>query len=209
MKGNIIGYDPGGNSCHGFAVLHISSGKAKNVDSLTRETAEDVIRDIQNQGKLLAAGIDTLTCLSTGSGGWRPADRWMRKKYKDVRNSIVSPNGLYGSMSLNGQSILISLRQSQPDLLITETHPKVIYWHLAGNKYNYQNASGEMDELLSNLLEIPVSTKTDHEWDAVISAYSAFKSLKKEWSHDLHCEPLAEKERLIWPCGKTNYFWPE
>src|SRR4030042_857330 len=199
MEGTIIGYDPGGNGYHGFAVLHISSGKVKNVNSSIHETAEDVIRDIKNQGKLLAAGIDTLTCLSTGSSGWRPADRWLRKKYKDVRNRIVSPNGLYGSMGLNGQSKLISLRQSQPDLLITETHPKVIYRHLTGNKYTYQNASGEMDELLSNLLEIPVSTETDHEWDAIISAYSAFRSLKKEWSLDLHCLPLAEKERLIWP----------
>lgn len=209
MEGTIIGYDPGGNNFHGFAALRISYGEPKFVVSYTHETAEDVIRNIKSQGMLLAAGIDTLTCLSTGSSGWRPADRWLRAKYKNVRNSVVSPNGLYGSMGLNGQSILISLRQLQPDLLITETHPKVIYWHLTGKKYNYQNTNGEMDQLLSNLLGVSVSTKTDHEWDAIISAYSAFKSLKKEWNLDLHCLPLTENERLIWPCGKTSFFWPE
>ena len=49
----------------------------------------------------------------------------------------MSPNGLYGSMGLNGVAVLIALRQRFPDMLITETHPKVFHWHLYKQKYDY------------------------------------------------------------------------
>ena len=58
-------------------------------------------------------GVNTLTAWSTGRAGWRPADRWLRYRYPEVRNSVASPNSLFGSMALNGMSVLMSLRTIQ------------------------------------------------------------------------------------------------
>ncbi len=42
-------------------------------------------------------------------------------------------------MSLNGMTLLVSLRNQRPELFITETHPKVLFWFLEREKYDYEN----------------------------------------------------------------------
>jgi hypothetical protein len=78
----------------------------------------------------LSIGIDTLTMLSTGDSGWRPADRLLRAQYPDVRNSVVNPNYLKGSMALSGLAVSHELRNEFTDIAIIETHPKVLYFEL-------------------------------------------------------------------------------
>jgi hypothetical protein len=77
-----------------------------------------VIEYIEALGSIDALGVDTMTCWSTGRGGWRPADRWLRERYTDVRNSVMTPNGLAGSMGLNGKCALIESLQRRLDLVI-------------------------------------------------------------------------------------------
>ncbi len=110
--GSILGYDPGGDGKHGVALLSLESGVPSAVHAKTVRTAEDALCFFERQNSPLAIGIDTLTCWSTGPGGWRPADRWLRESYPIVRNSVVTPNGLFGSMGLNGASVLLTLRNS-------------------------------------------------------------------------------------------------
>ena len=213
----IIGYDPGGNGAHGVAKLEVRDGAAVRLSTMTLGTAEDVLSFLENTASLSAIGVDTLTCWSTGPSGWRPADLWLREHYPDVKDSVVSPNSLYGSMGLNGMAVLIAVRKQFPAVHITETHPKVLYWHFAGTPYDYLGSREAMDELLAQRFNVAVSTETEHEWDAAISALAALESYTGRWTHDLHskkrdAEPDAEpdaNERIVQPCGETRYSWPE
>ncbi len=208
ISGEVVGYDPGGDGTHGIAILRVENGAAISLSCITASTVEDVISRIASNANVLAFGIDTLTCWSTGRCGWRPADRWLRDQYPIVRNSIVSPNGLYGSMGLNGMAILLTMRAKYPGALITETHPKVLYHQLSGLKYDWSQTGKEMTESLVGWLGAPIHVQNDHEWDAALSAYSAFQGLCERWSHDLHALPVQRGEQLVEPAGKTHYFWP-
>jgi hypothetical protein len=139
ISGTIIGYDPGGNGNHGFAKLVVEKGIVREAKTETLQTTEQVLQVVEGETSLIGLGIDTLTCWSTGKSGWRPADRWLRKSYIEVQKSVISPNGLYGSMVLNGMAVLVLLRTHQPDLFITETHPKILFWFLTHERYDYEN----------------------------------------------------------------------
>ena len=112
-------------------------------------------------------------------------------------------------MGLNGMVVLLAARHRFANVPITETHPKVLYWCLFGKKYDYQTSSAEMDSALGGALGISVESRTEHEWDAAVSALVALKGIMGQWPHDLHALPVSKGERLITPCGPTHYFWPE
>ena len=130
INGTIAGYDPGGNNKNGFAVLEIQNGKPVNITIRTLTTSEAVINEIIIIKNIIGLGVDTLSCWSTGNGGWRPADKWLRKKYPEVKNSIIPPNFLSGSMSINGMSVLIEAANISNGITLSETHPKVLYYAL-------------------------------------------------------------------------------
>ena len=134
ISGTVVGYDLGGNSSHGVAIFSFDQGNLKRTSIHTYRTANEVIEVISMIDDVILIGIDTLTCWSTGKSGWRPADRWLKKRYTEISNSIASANSLFGSMGLNGMSVLISLRELMPDLYISETHPKVLYYALSKQK---------------------------------------------------------------------------
>jgi predicted nuclease with RNAse H fold len=119
LSGAIAGYDPGGNGGYGFALAELEKGQCKSLRIETLENAEEVIKNLGQTQSLLALGIDTLAAWATGPSGWRPADLWLRKKYRPILPSIVSPNGLYGSMGLNGMAVLASIRQNSPEICVT------------------------------------------------------------------------------------------
>lgn len=207
--GTVIGYDPGGNGAHGVARMILAQGEAQQVETKTLVSAEKVIEFIENTPNIIGLGVDTLTCWSTGESGWRPADRWLRKAYPAAQLSVVSPNGLYGSMGLNGMATLVTLREKHPELFITETHPKVLYRALSGQKYDYVTGQDVMDQYLVSALGLSLSPANDHEWDAAISAFCALQGLMGRWKQDLHKLPTSDGERLVKPCGKTFFSWPE
>lgn len=210
VEGVYLGYDPGGDGKHGVAVLRIAGGRPVRLDTHLLPTAESVIAFVEGvENVLLGIGVDTLTGWSTGSCGWRPADRWLRRQYPAVSNSVASPNSLYGAMAVNGMSVLIALREKFSNLFVTETHPKVLHWHLRGERYDYANAGPRMNQVLANQVGIPIAPKNEHEWDAAISAIAAYLGASGQWSHDLHSLPVDGAERLVFPCGLTQYAWPE
>jgi hypothetical protein len=207
-RGYVAGYDPGGDGSHGVAIIRVEDGLPVLAQMDTLRTTEQAIELFAALPSLEAIGIDTLTCWSTGPSGWRPADRWLRQTYSAVSNSIASPNSLFGSMGLNGMAVLLALRQHHPGLFVTETHPKVLYWHLASKKYAYQAMKQEMDALLGEMLSIEKAIATEHEWDAGLSAVAALRAVRGAWRRNLHAMPTVTGERLIWPAGVTEYSWP-
>lgn len=209
INGVITGYDPGGNGSHGIAELVIEQNRCVNARVQTFGTAEEVLHCILQSNNLVGLGVDTLTAWSTGPSGWRTADLFLRERYTDIQQSIVSPNGLYGSMGINGMAVCVSLRHENPSLSISETHPKVLYRALEHKKYDYKSHVDEMDSALSRWLGLDIRTSNDHEWDAAASAYAVLQGITGVWLRNLFEGQMEKDGSLVWPCGKTNYWWPE
>lgn len=208
FTGSVLGYDPGGNGAHGVALCQFDAGLPTAVRVDTLSSAEDVIEFAKSVQDLKVVGVDTLTVWTTSKSGWRPADIFLRKTYRPIVHSITSPNSLAGSMGINGMAVLIELKALFPKILISETHPKALYYALTKEKYDYVSNQAAMDCRLGELLGVSVATKNDHEWDAAISVFAAFKGVVGQWSADLHGLQVEESGRYIWPCGKTFYWWP-
>ena len=209
MTGTVAGYDPGGDGKHGLARATVRDGSVVSVTTETLGTVEDVVASVLAIKDLSGVGIDTLTCWGTGSSGWRPADRWLRGRYPAVKKSIVAPNSLYGAMSVSGMALLVEVRTAFPDIYVTETHPKVLWYALRGQPYNYAEQTSVMHECLGDWLAVDASPQNEHEWDSAISILAVVHGLHGSWQHDLHARPTKRDERLVRPCGRTAYVWPE
>jgi hypothetical protein len=112
-------------------------------------------------------------------------------------------------MGLNGMSFLVQLREENCSVSISETHPKVLWYELAGKKYDYESSHQEMDRFIGHELGLRLFTKNDHEWDAAISVLALWNGLSGCWLKDLHSLECSDRERIVAPCGQTNYWWPE
>jgi hypothetical protein len=159
----------------------------------------------------LAFGVDVLTAWSTGPNGDRPADRALRLAYPEAAGSVLSPNGLRGAMCVNGMAIVCRFRGSCSSLLVSETHPKVLYFSLTRALYRNTLLS-ERTAVLAQWIGLPVgklAIGNDNEWDAAASAYAVWEGLRGRWTEDLHQKPTLTGECLIHPAGPTVYFWPE
>lgn len=112
-------------------------------------------------------------------------------------------------MGINGMAVLIEVAKALPAITVSETHPKVLYYALTGQKYDYDGISDDMDRFLSDELGgLNLETANDHEWDAAVSAYAVLMGITGTWKHDLHRLPMEDNCRMIDPCGKTFYYWP-
>jgi hypothetical protein len=112
-------------------------------------------------------------------------------------------------MTMGGMAFLIAARQHSPLIPVTETHPKILSWHLSRAKYDYVAGRATMDAALRRILGFRVTPANEHEWDAALSAFAALEGISNCWSGDLHALRAMPGERTILPCGTTNYFWPE
>ncbi len=205
----ILGYDPGGNGNHGVAALEVSSNLSSvSINFGTAKTTQDVIDFLDFYEDSIGIGIDTLTRWCTGHSGWRPADRWLRERYKRIRNSIMSPNLLFGAMSIGGMAIKEAYSRRSKVGLVSETHPKVIYFALTGEKYDWKNSKEKMNSFLSSSLGLDVVTNNDHEFDAVISCFCVQQYLSENWKDNLHERSLEEGEQYIDPFVESVYCWP-
>tara|TARA_B100001750_G_scaffold246753_1_gene270109 strand:+ start:1514 stop:2221 length:708 start_codon:yes stop_codon:yes gene_type:complete len=208
-----LGYDPGGNRRHGVAAIHVDSNGSRALRCATVTTAQEAIDwfwpllDRVGDARV-GLGIDTLTALCTGGSGWRPADGYLRRRYGDVVHSVVSANSLYGAMALNGLSVAIALRTARSNLVLTETHPKVLYFECTRVKHEF-TVAGSMNAELSEWARIEGgdTPQNDHEWDAAVSAWAVEEGAAGRWAHDLHALPLTDGQ-LVWPAGPSAYFWP-
>ncbi len=163
LSGSILGFDPVSDDKHGVATSKFDQGVLKEHHISTVRTTNELITLASELPGLFAVGVDTLIYWATGSAGWRPADRWLKSRYKEITKRIASPNSLFGSMEINGMSLLIALRERFPGKLVTETHPKILYFELSNKKYDYINQKESMDDILSSLLSSQISTNNDHE----------------------------------------------
>ena len=205
LTGWFWGYDPGGHKGNGVAAIYAVDGELQEDKTLicTKDTAAEVVTWFKSQETPFAVGIDTLTCWSGGSGSWRMADHALRSAYPAAKRSVMSPSTLMGAMGLNGMFVLLRLRECDPNLYITETHPKVLHAAMKGKPYKTILGNGDdwlKDKVQEWLRPLKLcgtkreqSPKNSHEVDALISAYAAFqafsayKNESPEWRLNLFC----------------------
>lgn len=220
----VAGYDPGGNGAHGVASICVSQKDGRWIGEALKFTLADCLRgavawldDICAGGQIVAVGIDTLTEWSCDDGGWRPADRWLRKTYPQMKNSVVCPNSLYSSMTVNGAAFLTRFRErfERDGTMICEAHPKVCFFALTGHRPEAPegSASDAGMQWLCNELGIgsPEQERAqgDHCFDAALAALAALRGLNGDWTLDLHALPWPDESARIKPFGNTHFWWPE
>ena len=115
-----LGFDPGGENSSGAALWRVGA-MPLTTSHRSVDAAFDWFRATLRDQRPMAAGIDTLLCWQTGPGGWRAPDRLLRDKYPEVRNSVVAPNSLFGSMAIQGMAMALKLRKCWSDIKLNET----------------------------------------------------------------------------------------
>lgn len=235
LAGCVLGYDPGGNrdpgndKGHGVAAVRVDEhGNFTQHDAVTKGTVSDVLKwfanTVQRLGPVRGIGIDTLAYWSSRFSGWRGADCWLRQMYGPEENSVAAQNSLHSSMTVNGMFVLRRLRQWEPRLYVTETHPKILYFALEKKPYSYpperalSDEDGErrqgMNRWLAERMGICLPggreselTRTSHEWDALISAWAAHQGLARKWKENLVAHE--DSTNLDFPAGPVDYRWPD
>ena len=159
MTSIYLGYDPGGGGAHGVAAI---DGNNVVCDTLlTAQSAIDWFSERCRDRDNIVLGVDTLTLWSSGPSGWRPADRALRAAYPDVVNSVTASNSLYGAMPINGAVVMRVLGEVMKNFTITETHPKVLYFAMTGDLYNYEQQSAVMIENFNSTTAILTWSNSD------------------------------------------------
>lgn len=216
----VVGYDPGGADAHGVAVLEVREEDSRwqpNIlhvkESKTLEAAVSYVEESCQGGRIVAAGIDTLTEWNSGPSGWRGADLWLRKTYPLVAKSVVAPNSIFGSMAINGAAFLTLLgpRLRSDVTMVTEVHPKVCYFALTGGKHAWVQDDPQMwDWLIAELdLEAPDCIGgRDHHFDAGMAALAALRGLNGDWRRDLHSASAGDNKGRVRLFVDTHYWWP-
>ncbi len=94
---------------------------------------------------------------------------------------------------------------------VNETHPKVLYYACTRKAHNFEADRERMVGWLCNYLKSSTNTpiKTEHEWDALISAWATMKAVQGEWTHDLMRPNGDALAGLLTPIPDTTYYWPE
>jgi hypothetical protein len=125
-------YDPGGRGAHGGAVVSKQPDGTISVKVTTMSSVAQIFAWYTDQSVTapFAAGIDTLLSWPThNEAGWRAIDSYLRETYPLIAKSVISANGLYGAMCLNGMSLAMKLRERWPDIILNETHPRCFITH--------------------------------------------------------------------------------
>jgi len=201
-----LGFDPGGRGAFGVALLQENrAGPAlATVDCATE--AVKWVRDKIGHSSPSAVGIDTLMFWSGGLGGWREADKWLRQRYAKAAGGVIAPNSLWGSMVMQGMALAMLIRRCWPEVRITETHPKMLYYACANCASRWETDREVMLQWLSAKLDCRCDAATDHEFDALMSAWAAREGFCGAW-RDLR--KLSTNDSILEPAGPVHYWWPE
>jgi hypothetical protein len=205
LNGVVLGFDPGGSSRigNGVAAVQLVNGAVQelatdhfqNVD----QASEWILAQVQ-AAPPLALAIDTLLAWSGATNGDRAVDRSLRAQYHAVGSSVVSPNGLYGAMSIGGPLLAARLRGQYPVLPLFETHPKVLYYAQTGQVANWEENAVAMNLWLAGELGLEgLQTDTEDEFDAALSALVGVRRLRQEWIFNLYTLSDHANEQLAFP----------
>ena len=115
-------------------------------------------------------------------------------------------------MAVQGATLAVRLRELWPDLLLTETHPKVLWEHLAGG-IAYPREPNRSDPAvlwLSETLEAEIDPANEHEFDALLSGWAVDRACRGLWTLDLvEIEAHQQRSANISLVSDVHYYWPD
>ena len=202
--GIYLGFDPGGDRKFGVALLNGGCMKTSTVGTVDEAMKWAV--DACEARKPKAAGIDTLLHWATCKSGMRPCDERLRARYPEARNSIMSPNSLFGAMAIGGMALALRLHQEWPEILLNETHPKLLLRALGKG---YDTKSSETVETTISWFKCQgryteANIEGEHELDAALSAWATQKGVAEGWA-----DIIGNRDKLLFPAGEVHYLWRE
>jgi hypothetical protein len=145
-------------------------------------------------------GIDCPLWWSSGAGGGRFADEWLRKTYRISSGTVQSANSLKGAVLIQGVLLAMLLRKSHPKVSMTESHPKALVCALGLRDWK------TVSERFGLVGPDPI---TDHERDALIGAVAVREGSLGRWKLDLsrHLGRSEIDPKAAW-FGEVHYWWP-
>jgi Protein of unknown function (DUF429) len=191
-----FGCDPGGKNNFGVAKLYPSG----TFETYNLSSVDEVMQSIDELP--LGVGIDCPLWWSSGEGGGREADAWIRKNYKLSGGQVQSVNSLKGAAVVQGILLAMKLREKYPTIKITESHPKAL---LKAIKLLDDN-----DEVFRRKFELSGEFSSEHGRDALVAAVSAREGFSGRWTTDLslNTTSLEINPKKLW-FGPVSYWWPD
>jgi predicted nuclease with RNAse H fold len=194
-----MGVDPGGEGNFGLAILK-ADGSCYTCTVDYVDAAVDTIRE-HVRSMPAGIGVDAPLWWSSGRGGLRKADQWIRNKYDLHHRNVQAVNSLWGSVLAQGMMFVTRIREVFPDVNVTETHPKAVLVALERTIW--------ADHFAALPTELTLDSNPDHERDAVISAVAAREGFEGRWKRDLIDDryPSEQNPSNHW-LAPVHYFWP-
>ena len=162
-----LGVDPGGDGNFGLAWLTVDG----QVETHCVSSVDEALALVRVQPT--AVGIDAPLWWSSGRGGGRRADEWIRRTYEISGGTVQSVNSLRGACIVPGPHFLDLLRKRYPGVAATEVHPKAVV--IAAGTWEKFRVEHSLDDGKYNL----------HERDALIAAVAAREGFQGRWNRDL------------------------
>ncbi len=199
-----FGADPGGANAFGVALLRPDG----TFESATLSSTDEAIGWLTTRSVMIdAAGIDAPLWWSSGLGGVRKADQYLRGRLheagaKDVGGTVQSANSLRGAVLIQGVLLATALRRQWRELPITEAHPKALLkaiWPQAPKGVSL------WEEIARSygLLGVPQESRHEHERDALLAAVAAREGYQRKWTRDLARErSQSEQDPASLPWGR-------
>ena len=106
----------------------------------------------------------------------------------------------------SAEALAMLIRRCWPEVRITETHPKMLYYACANCASRWETDREVMLQWLSAKLDCRCDAATDHEFDALMSAWAAREGFCGAW-RDLR--KLSTNDSILEPAGPVHYWWPE
>lgn len=190
----LIGFDPGGRSAFGWAVLAVDDGgHVLGLRSGIESSAPDAIDQVQATLNAAPGGVGIDAPLFWVDKGDRAVDAHIRRRVLSSGGSsgtVSAINSLQGACVAQGIICARMARLMWPSALITEAHPKALLrvWPAAGEFVRQW---------------IPASVAT-HERDAALAAYAAWQGVcaNPAWSDLMGMDPMP-----FFPAGSRVSYW--
>ena len=208
-----LGFDPGGKRSFGWAVARIGNGASivlvtSGCAAHAREAIDEALRHVPSEYDPVAAGIDApLFWTPTGT---REVDAMVRGVLRACKapspgGTVQQLNSLRGACLVQGVAAAVLLRQRLPNILLTETHPKALLWHLRLAHDGRPHGGAKIQELPHFSSEDGLDS--EHERDAVLSCVAAASLHRKDpgWRDLLPLEP--HPIHLV--PGPVSYWMPD
>jgi predicted nuclease with RNAse H fold len=189
-----IGFDPGGIKSFGWAVMNCNeNGGRIEINTGVVSNAPDAVAKVSQYtvSNPNAVGIDAPLYWVIKGDRW--SDNHIRKRVIAAggqSGTVSSVNSLRGACLVQGILTARLVITSWPSVLITEAHPKALL-----------RISKEAFEFVEQNIPKGIS---EHERDAVVSAYSAWAAAT---SHPSWCNLLSQEHNPFFPGGQEVVYW--